>query len=56
MLSKMELTIILLIRKLPKICCQNNEFIEAKFVHGSLVTSVVELKLAHDQNRGNYRH
>lgn len=31
---------------------QNNEFIEAKFVHGTFYgTSVAELKLAHDQNR-----
>ena len=31
---------------------QNNEFIEAKFVHGTVYgTSVAELKLAHDQNR-----
>jgi len=31
---------------------QNNEFIEAKFVHGTVYgTSVAELRLAHDQNR-----
>ena len=31
---------------------QNNEFIEAKFVHGTVYgTSVAELNLAHDQNR-----
>ena len=39
-------------QKIAEEMLQNNEFIEAKFVHGTVYgTSVAELKLAHDQNR-----
>lgn len=39
-------------QKIAEEMLQNNEFIEAKFVHGTVYgTSVAELKLAHNQNR-----